>query len=76
MTNKTRINAVPPMDLRRVFETAVGEIQQPESTNAARRTPIFHRAPAPSREQSEKRAMTDAALALAQLWKIAPHHAR
>jgi hypothetical protein len=63
-----------------VFETALGEIKQAQITGQrpGYRTPIFHRATktAPSPAQSEKRAVSDAAYALAQLWKISPHPAR
>ena len=80
MINKPRLDAVPPKDLQRVFETAVGEIQQAQSAGQrpAHRSPIFHRAAknVPSQAQSEKRAVSDAAYALAQLWKISPHPAR
>jgi len=78
--NKPKLDRVQPKDLQRVFETALGEIEQ--SQRAARppahRTPIFHRSQtsAPSLQQSEKRAVSDAAVALAQLWKISPHPAR
>jgi len=62
-------------DLRRAFETAVCEIHQ--SDLAAKkglqyRTPIVQRARffGISRPDAEKRAVTDAARALAQLWKV------
>lgn len=79
MINKPRLNVVPPKDLQRVFETALGEIQQAQSAgpSPSYRTPIFHRTKgATSPAQSEKRAVSDAAYALAQLWKISPHPAR
>jgi hypothetical protein len=78
--NKPRLDAVPPKDLQRVFETALGEIQEAQSADqrSSYRTPIFHRGAksATSPAQSEKRAVSDAAYALAQLWKISPHPAR
>jgi hypothetical protein len=78
--NKPRLDAVPPKDLQRVFETALGEIQQAQNAgqHSSYRTPIFRRGArnVPSQAQSEKRAVSDAAYALAQLWKISPHPAR
>ena len=81
MTNKPKLDVVPPKDLQRVFETALGEIQHSQRAcqPPAHRTPIFSRPTTtckPSQEQSEKRAVSDAAYALAQLWKISPHPAR
>jgi hypothetical protein len=78
--NKPKLDAVPPKDLQLVFETALGEIQNSQGAGQppAHRTPIFTR-PAtgvPSQAQSEKRAVSDAAYALAQLWRISPHPAR
>jgi hypothetical protein len=61
-------------DLRRVFETAVREIHQ--SDLAARklqyRIPIVQRAKRLriSRADAERHAVSDAARALAQLWKV------
>ena len=77
MTNKTGGGTVLPQDLQRVFETAVGEIQHVQCADK-RRTPIFPRADdaAFSPARSEKRAVSDAACALAQLWKITAHPAR
>jgi hypothetical protein len=62
-------------DLRRVFETAVCEIHQSDLAAKKRpqyRTPIFQRARllGISQGSEEKRALTDAARALAQLWKV------
>lgn len=61
-----------PDDLRRTFETALDTIQHPNKSRS--QTPIFVRKPtaATSDEASEKRALTDAARALAHLWKISP----
>jgi hypothetical protein len=72
----TRNNAVQnpmsPENLRQVFETAVVEIHQAEQ--ASRRLPIVQRSrPAMALDcpgSTEKRAVSDAARALAQLWKI------
>lgn len=78
--NKTKLSTVPTEDLQRVFETAVGELQQVECAGKrpGYRTAIFQRAAkgALSSARSEKRAVGDAACALAQLWKISPHPAR
>jgi hypothetical protein len=74
---KPELNAVPPMDLQRVFETALDEIQQTQrASQPARRTPILQRVARTTQAQSEKRAVSDAACALAQLWKVSPHPAR
>jgi hypothetical protein len=64
-----------PEDLKRVFETAVNEIHQAD--HAAQkgmqyRAPIVSRARilGLSKDVAEKRALSDAARALAQLWKV------
>ena len=62
-------------DLRRVFETAVCEIHQSDLAANKRpqyRAPIFQRARLLeiSQASAEKRALTDAARALSQLWKV------
>jgi hypothetical protein len=63
-------------DLRRVFETAVSELHQADLAARRRllrqRTPIFQRRGilGISQANADKRALTDAARALAQLWKI------
>jgi hypothetical protein len=62
-------------DLRRVFERAVSELHEADS---AARKRLWHRTPIVQREEilgnsqanGEKRALTDAARALAQLWKV------
>jgi len=64
-----------PEDLRRVFETAVCEIHQADQAAKKRlqyRTPIVPRAKILGLSQAgaEKRALSDAARALAQLWKV------
>ena len=64
-----------PEDLRRVFESAVGEIHQAELASKKRleyRAPIVPRARILGLSQAgaEKRALSDAARALAQLWKV------
>lgn len=62
-------------DLRRAFETAVCEIHQSDlaaKTKPWYRTPIVPRARffGISQLDAEKRALTAAARALAQLWKV------
>jgi hypothetical protein len=62
-------------DLKRVFEIAVGEIYQADLASKKRRqhrTPIVPRAKILGLSQAgaEKRALSDAARALAQLWKV------
>jgi hypothetical protein len=64
-----------PEDLRRVFETAVCEIHQADlaaQKSLQYRTPIVPRAKVLglSKDGMEKRALSDAARALAQLWKV------
>ena len=64
-----------PEDLKLVFETAVSEIHRSELAARKRlqyRTPIVSRARVLglSRDGAEKRALSDAARALAQLWKV------
>ena len=67
--------APSPEDLKRVFETAVGEIHQAD-VDARKRlqygAPIVSRARILGLSQAgmEKRALSDAARALAQLWKV------
>ncbi len=62
-----------PEDLRRAFETAVCEIHRADlAAKAQYRIPIVSRAKSLGLSQAgaEKRALSDAARALAQLWKI------
>jgi nitrite reductase/ring-hydroxylating ferredoxin subunit len=66
---------VSAADLRHVFETAVCEIHQSRfgaKSGMLYRAPIVPRARVLgiSQENAEKRALTDAARALAQLWKV------
>jgi hypothetical protein len=64
-----------PDDLRHVFETAVCEIHR---ADLARKKTLQYRAPIVPRAKvlgiseanAEKRALSDAARALAQLWKV------
>ena len=80
MINKTPAHDVhSPEDLQRAFEAAVGEIHQAGHAmqRLRYRTPIVQRNPEPpSRVETEKRAVSDAARALARLWKVSPHPAR
>jgi hypothetical protein len=74
-------NAPSAEDLQQMFETAVCEIHQVEMAPQAlrHRMPIVQRIPASapiSRIDAEKRAVSDAANALARLWKVSAHHAR
>jgi hypothetical protein len=67
--------APSPENLRRVFETAVCEIHHADLAARKRlqhQTPIVSRARILGLSQAgaEKRALTDAARALAQLWKV------
>jgi hypothetical protein len=64
-----------PEDLRRVFESAVCEIHQADVAAKKRlqyRAPIVPRARllGLSKDDMEKRALSDAARALAQLWRV------
>jgi hypothetical protein len=78
MTNKGAGQALPPAKhLKRAFECAVRDIYQAGLTGKVSeyRTPIVQRAgggAAGSSVDAEKRALTDAARALAQLWKVSP----
>lgn len=76
--NNSHQNASSAEDLRHVFETAVVEIHQPDLIK--RRLPIVQRhrqaAALHGQDGREKRAVSDAAQALAQLWKLSPFSAR
>jgi hypothetical protein len=62
---------------QQIFESALTVMHQGRRRNgapiAARTRPI---APIQSDQQIEKRALTDAARALAQLWNVSPHLVR
>jgi hypothetical protein len=64
---------------RQTFQSALAAIRGPRelkdsrTRDAARSLPI---APMHSKQQMEKRALTDAARALAQLWNVSPHLVR
>ncbi len=78
MTNKSAAQALPPAkNLKRSFEYAVRDIYQAGLTGkvSSYRTPIVQRAGANlmgSPVDAEKRALSDAAKALALLWKVSP----
>jgi hypothetical protein len=61
-------------DLRRTFESAIAQVRRSDEPLSASKKPIFVRkATVPLRsDDMEKRALTDAARALAQLWNISP----
>ena len=80
MTNKS-FKQAPPVtrNLQRSFEHAVRDIYQAGLTGKASqyRTPIVQRASLPSSGPvEEKRALSDAAKALAQLWKVSHNPSR
>lgn len=75
MTNKPQ--AIPAVkNLKRAFECAVRDIYQVSRTGkiSEYRTPIAQRAArlVASPINAEKQALSDAARALAQLWKVSP----
>jgi hypothetical protein len=79
MTNKSGLQALPSAkNLKRAFECAVRDIYEVGLTGKVSeyRTPIAQRAgtgvAGSSVDDAEKRALSDAARALAQLWKVSP----
>ena len=82
MMNKSAGQALPPAkNLKRSFEYAVRDIYQAGLTGKVSRyrTPIGKRAGTTlsgSPVDAERRALSDAAKALAQLWKVAPNSSR
>lgn len=78
MINKDISHSLPPAkNLKRAFECAIRDIYQVGLTGriSQYRTPIAQRASSgipKSGVDAERRALTDAARALAQLWKISP----
>jgi hypothetical protein len=82
MTNKGLEDALPPAkNLKRAFECAVRDIYQVGLTGKVSqyRTPIVQRAGTAlpkSGFDAEKRAVSDAARALARLWKVSPSSSR
>jgi hypothetical protein len=69
------ISVQPAAALRRTFESAIAQVQQPGKSARPSQTPIFvrRRVTAPDDAVAEKRALTEAARALAQLWNISPN---
>lgn len=82
MTSKTSAQALPvTMNLKRTFENAVRDIYETglNGKTSRYRTPIVQRAglsAVESKANAEKRALSDAARALAQLWKVTPTSSR
>ncbi len=76
------IGQVPSVDtnLRRAFENAVRDIYQTGLNHKTSnyRTPIVQRSSVRvgSSENEQKKALSDAARALAQLWKVSPSSSR
>jgi hypothetical protein len=79
MTSKMPQQTLPaPKNLQRAFETALYDLYHAGATGKVSqyRTPIVQRSGRATAEPPalmEQRALTDAARALAQLWKVAPH---
>ena len=70
------VDAPQAHDARRTFETALARIQQPsnEPPSPSKAPIVVRKQSAPLDAQTaEKRALTEAARALAQLWNISPH---
>ena len=65
-------------NLQRTFENAVRDIYQTGAKAPSYRMPIVPRArvAAESSADTQKKALSDAAKALAQLWKVAPSSSR
>lgn len=81
MAHKTVQEALPAFNLQRMFENAVRDIYQAGLTGKSSRyrTPIVQRrfnAPEAASESAKKQALSEAAKALAQLWKVAPNSSR
>ena len=72
------ISTLPRDTLRRTFETAIAQMQQGTQSLNPSQTPIFVRKQTtmPDESACEKRALTAAARALAQLWNISPSRIR
>ncbi len=71
-TMPTKPACAPAMnDPRRTFESAIAQIQH-RGGRPLSQTPIAVHAATPDDSALEKRAVTDAARALAQLWKVSP----
>lgn len=71
------LQAPPGENPRKIFDSALALVQKgrdhTRAALAARKQPI---ASGQTVQMTEKRALTDAARALAQLWKVSPHLVR
>jgi hypothetical protein len=82
MTSKVAEKNLPPAkNLKRSFECAVRDIYEVSLTGRVSeyRTPIVQRAGASisgSSFDAKQRALSDAAKALALLWRVSPHSSR
>jgi len=81
MATKIVQQSLPAIHLQQTFENAVRDINQtgPRGKASRHRMPIVQRTLSPSPLSSadaEKRALSDAAKALAQLWKVGPSSSR
>ena len=82
MTNKSNERSMPiSKNLQRTFEAAVRDVYQVSLTGKASRyrSPIVQRPSATAPESyltAEKRAVSDAARALARLWRVSPSSSR
>jgi hypothetical protein len=81
MASKIVQQSLPAIHLQQTFENAVRDINQTGLRGKASRyrMPIVQRPLSPSPFSSgdaEKRALSDAAKALAQLWKVGPSSSR
>ena len=81
-TAQVQSGQIPSMSihLKRTFENAVRDIYQAGVSGkmSSYRRPIVQRSgmPVESSVNAEKKALSDAAKALAQLWKVAPNSSR
>lgn len=81
MATKIVQQSLPAIHLQRTFENAVRDINQTglKGKDSRYRMPIVQRPLGPlplSSGDAEKRALSDAAKALAQLWKVGPSFSR
>lgn len=82
MTNHSQQRSLPvSKTLQRTFEAAVRDIYEVGLTGKSSRyrTPIVQRSGTAATESilhAEKRALSDAAKALAQLWRVSPSSSR
>lgn len=79
MASKAAVQ-IPSMsaNLQRTFENAVRDIYQAGGKAPSHRRPIVQQArmAAESSANGQKKALSDAAKALAQLWKVSPNSSR